>query len=113
MRKLWQQPQCLTHERMLCHRSHQRIGQADVRCVWQQQPLSLDERVDALDWPDKGFPQRHCLRGSKVTGEAPDTGLWRKKDAERLAAEMVSCCAKSVVKTGEKKQKKKSSKKSY
>jgi hypothetical protein len=35
------------------------------------------------------------------------------KNAERLAAEMVSCCAKSVVKTGEKKQKKKSSKKSY
>ena len=43
--------------------------------------------VDALEWPDVGFPARHCLTGADVIGEAPDSGLWRLKSDDRLKAD--------------------------
>jgi hypothetical protein len=50
-------------------------------------PALLMALVDALEWPDVGFPARHCLTGADVIGEAPDSGLWRLKSDDRLKAD--------------------------
>jgi hypothetical protein len=50
-------------------------------------PALLMALVDALEWPDVGFPVRHCLTGADVIGEAPDSGLWRLKSDSRLEAD--------------------------
>ena len=50
-------------------------------------PALLMALVDALEWPDRDLPRRHCLEGADVIGEAFDSGLWPLKSDERLASD--------------------------